>query len=489
MLWLWAMGCDGGNSPVDAVGTVPGDTGEAGLDADGDGWSPPEGDCDDLDPQRHPGAPESSGDGLDSNCDGWDALPLSEALGVTAQAQAPSYWLQFGHVLDAGDIDGDGETEIFAGSQHLDYAAVREGLAAWLDGPSLTQRAGWEGSSESNTARDFGRGVGILSADSGPQLVFLSVFGVWVVSPDASSGDPEQAGGIFLQSDGEGYYAGLRLTAVDVLGSPDEDVVLECSTATATQGHVCVLEGPITAPDTLSGSDLILSGGPGLGSGLAGADVDGDGRGDLILGASNAQDDKGEIVVLPGPLPAGQLDTVDASYSWVGENEGDWLGQVVSRGDLDGDGLPEVIGSAMAWPSGDRNGRVYGLPLDTTEVPQAGFVIDGDGLQHLGMGLASGDVNGDGQDDLAVGAPSIPVDFSVPGLVLVYFGPLSGMRTTGDADIAYIGEAAGDGAGVALAIGDVDGSGIADLIVSAPYHDEAETDSGKIYLLPGPLVP
>jgi hypothetical protein len=105
------------------------------------------------------------------------------------------------------------------------------------------------------------------------------------------------------------------------------------------------------------------------------------------------------------------------------------------------------------------------------------------------MGMATGDLDGDGQDDLALGGPAMPVDPSVPGEVFVFFGPVAGALTTSDADVIYVGEAPADGAGADLAIGDVDGSGVADLVVSAPYNDEAGEDSGKIYLLPGPLAP
>lgn len=411
---------------------------------------------------------------------------------MTAQPGAlePDYlsYMKFGHVLDVGDVDGDGDAEVFAGSQHISPYVALPGRAELLDGSSLESTVWWEGNLDSE--RDYGRGVGILTAESGVQLAFLSSFSFWLMSPDDPSGSPAEAGGVYIANGSpDGYYAAQRLTAVDVMGTPDEDVVLECSTGTAIVGLVCVFEGPVLTSGTVSDADLIVSGGLGLGSGLAGADVDGDGRSDLVLGASNAQGDRGEISVLLGPVPAGVADTADAHRSWTGENPGDWLGQVVSTGDLDGDGIDEVVGSAMAWPDNERRGRVYGLPLDAPDAQGATFVIDGDPLQHLGMGLATGDLNGDGQDDLAVGGPSVPVDFSVPGRAFVFFGPVTGSLVTTDADAVYVGEAAGDGAGVAVGIGDVDGDGTGDLVVSAPYNDEAELDAGKIYLLPGPLGP
>jgi hypothetical protein len=166
-------------------------------------------------------------------------------------------------------------------------------MATVLDGPGLTQLGTWEGSTQSHTERDYGRGLGILNTSTGTQLAFLSIFGVWVVDGDAPSGAPAEVGAVQLSDNPVSLWSGLRLDAVDAVGTPDEDVVLECYDG-LPGGVVCVVEGPVLADRSLSDSDLIVTGG----TGLDGADLDADGRNDLILGASNAQDDHGEISVL-----------------------------------------------------------------------------------------------------------------------------------------------------------------------------------------------
>ena len=102
--------------------------------------------------------------------------------------------------------------------------------------------------------------------------------------------------------------------------------------------------------------------------------------------------------------------------------------------------------------------------------------------------LAAGDLDGDGQEDVAVGAPWSEHPFSDAGSVHVLLGPITGSggfdaahQITGQADDAY--------AGWALAApGDLDGDGLAELVVSSPYIDQGGIDSGATFLLHGPVT-
>ncbi|MEQ1507193.1 MAG: FG-GAP repeat protein [Myxococcota bacterium] len=183
-----------------------------------------------------------------------------------------------------------------------------------------------------------------------------------------------------------------------------------------------------------------------------------------------------------------------AAAGWIGENPGDFFGVTVAAADLDGDGADELLADAMAWPGGgfagaERRGRLYGLTLDTPTLADAGLVIDGDpGYQHLGQAVAAGDFDGDDIPDLAVSSPSQRgLDPTLPGRVLVWFGPVSGHHTAADADLSYAGERPGDNAGYTLAAADVDADGTDDLVVGAPFSDEVARDAGEVYLLAGPL--
>ncbi|MEZ4236874.1 MAG: integrin alpha [Myxococcota bacterium] len=207
---------------------------------------------------------------------------------------------------------------------------------------------------------------------------------------------------------------------------------------------------------------------------------------ELVLGGFG-WDQEGVVYAFSGPLDRGDLSAGAASDSWQGEGTGHQLGEALTTGDLDGDGVDEIVASSSYWP-GDlqRRGRVY-LLRPAIAAADSTFVVDGDvGPQTFGTASATGDFDGDGQDDLAVGNPA-HLDEAERGRVLVFFGPLEGHHQAAEADLSLAGEAAGDDAGFALASGDVTGDGFADLVVGAPRNDEGAEDGGKIYLLPGPL--
>src|SRR6476646_4155006 len=104
MLPIALLSCAHGPSPAIPLG-----------DADGDGYPLDQGDCDDLDPAVHPQADDQDGDGVDGDCDGTDRA--AHALGDLDGTTAPEVGRSFGHALAIGDLDGDGDDEVLAGSQ------------------------------------------------------------------------------------------------------------------------------------------------------------------------------------------------------------------------------------------------------------------------------------------------------------------------------------------------------------------------------------
>lgn len=108
--------------------------------------------------------------------------------------------------------------------------------------------------------------------------------------------------------------------------------------------------------------------------------------------------------------------------------------------------------------------------------------LDQAGLNVVG----AGDVNGDGFEDMLVAAPG---NTSQTGKVYLIFGRSSGLRpmtNLSDADVAFVGEKAGDQAGMGMAAaGDFNRDGLADIIIGAPFNGAKGYGTGKVYVIYG----
>ncbi|MFH1468537.1 MAG: MopE-related protein [Pseudomonadota bacterium] len=246
----------------------------------------------------------------------------------------------------------------------------------------------------------------------------------------------------------------------------------------------------------------------------------GDPSQDLLVGAGEYPgngDARGAIYlvlaedVIDSPITGYLGDDVPYRVRVEGSVEGEGLGSLgtlVPPGDLDGDGLLD-----LAIPSPTTN-RVYVLLapaqrfLDHVELSDAELSYDADlyafEAQGVGFGAAvaaASDLDGDGLDDLAVGAPDAPGedDTSLTGAVWVFSLARGSWSSTApnspdQAVLCLYGEHAGDAFGASLAAGgDLDEDGQDDLLIGAPGWDARwdlgfETDEGRVYTLLGQVL-
>ncbi|MBK8983682.1 MAG: FG-GAP repeat protein [Ignavibacteria bacterium] len=209
-------------------------------------------------------------------------------------------------------------------------------------------------------------------------------------------------------------------------------------------------------------------------------DVNSDGYSDVIVGNNAGGGNAGRAYIYFGgnimDSTADVVLTEEAANDYFGNS-------VSSAGDVNSDGYSDVVVGAPGNDAGGNNaGRAYiyfgGNAMDNT----ADVILTGAATgDYFGSSVSTaGDVNGDGYSDIVVGAKFNDAGGNDAGTAYIYFG---GTAMDNTADVILTGAAAGDQFGYSVSsAGDVNGDGYNDIVVGALFNDAQGFNSGRAYI-------
>ncbi len=176
----------------------------------------------------------------------------------------------------------------------------------------------------------------------------------------------------------------------------------------------------------------------------------------------------------------------DTKKVFIGEFPGGQFGSMLAKGDFNNDGIQDIVVSAPVASPKDKkwSGMVRVIFGGSYAVVTYHGENPGD---QLGRALTVGDFNGDGLDDIAIGAHNAYRSNSNPGKVyFIYGGNIEGNSrdfANESADFELVGLSDKSGFGLALAVGDMNADGIDDLYVGAPlFNHNGQENTGAVYV-------
>ena len=413
-------------------------------------------------------------------------------------------------------LTGAGGADVLRGGAGDDTLEIADTTFARLDGggSSDTLRLDGSGIALDLTSVADNRLTGIEAIDitgNSPNSLTLGVADVLAASDSTNTLTVIGDGDDTLTVTGTGWNltdaddGGFRVYGQ---GAATLRVDLRIGTVTIDAGGL-----PLSALDGTNGFKIVgEAGSDRAGKSVSSAgDVDGDGFGDLIVGARNNDEggsNAGAAYVVFGK--AGGFADVDLGslgtdgFKILGEAAFDWAGQSVSSaGDLNGDGFGDlIVGATGADDGGDSSvgaayvvfGKASGFgTVDLGSLGTGGFKMTGEAAFDIaGISVSTaGDINGDGFADLIVGAVGNDDAGSTAGAAYVVFGKASGfadidLASLGTNGFKIVGEDAADRVGFSVSsAGDTNGDGFADLIVGATLNDDGGTNAGAAYVVFG----
>ncbi len=411
-------------------------------------------------------------------------------------------------VASAGDVNGDGFSDVIIGAVRYENGEPGEGAAfVYLGCPAgLSDEPDWvvEGNGE---GMQFGKAVataGDVNGDGyGDVVVSAPEYEEGGVYPDGrvyvflGSASGLESTAAWEAGYGTGYRFGFSVaTAGDVNDDGFSDIIIGSNPPPATQRGVALVF--LGSSSGLADTHAWLARGvrfetvyiQSFGASVCTAgDVNGDGYSDVIVGDPDYKSTHWGRAVVYLASPEGA--TLQAAWSWAAEEDqaNAWFGNSVSSaGDVNGDGYPDVIVGAYLFDAEGTDEGMACVYLGTGSGladERAWTATGGQSGDWFGFSVSSaGDINGDGWGDVIIGAPRHTNGQADEGGAYLYYGSRTGPLS----EPAWIGESNQAGAqyGISVAgVGDVNGDGFSDVVVGAFRYDDGAIDAGRAFLYLG----
>ncbi len=428
-------------------------------------------------------------------------LASPEAGGVGGQEYA-----QFGDsVSAAGDVNGDGYGDMLVAAPGFDgYGAVfvffggPGGIANCDPSTAATAIRGIDEATDLFGAKVAAAGDTnadgyddvVVSRPYGQRAVYLFLGGPGGIP----SGDLSTASSVIRDDDSYDAFGLSVAGAGDTNGDGYDDVVIGGETDTDEGVALIYLGGPggIASGDP-SSADTTIKGdysASGYGWVVAGAgDVDGDGYDDVMAAPALPAGGNGNVYLFrgrPQGIPSGD-ETVALTVLYPDQPGSNFGQTLVPAGDTNGDGYDDIAVGAGHYDGG--RGAVFvflggpnGIPSGNART--ASTILHSSRVQDVLFGYGgldgAGDVNGDGYDDLLVGA-QVPTNPPAWTTFLYLGGTATGVSRWADSVVDFGATAAV----FATGLGDVDADGFDDVALGNPYYTNAAEWEGQVLVYRG----
>ena len=467
---------------------------DSATDVDGDGYDARV-DCDDQDPAVHPSTKETCGNGRDDNCNGtadgcdWSGELVLDGTQLTTTGDDSA----IGVTLAVCDANADGVGDVVVGAPGYQG---NTGAVYVFHGPIREDRDVKDAEyALLGTQEDLRAGLSVdcrrdVDGDGVPDIVVgePGTMGpshpgtVYVVTGGGTGRRPlaEEASSIWIGSDASDRL-GSAVVAIDADGDETDELAVGSLTSEGTYrfGVAYLFEdaGPGEHDAEAALAHVYGDDGDRLGALVGNAgDLDGDGMEELVL--TGWDHELAEVLVfgapLVGPIPKSEVDVRivgGPSNVW-------WTG--IDHADLDGDGRDDLLVGNSQHDADDGAAYAFFSPIGRdTDPASADLRILGPVKEHDGAGsdvTSPGDVDGDGSQDLLVGA-------SGGGTVYLLYGGGPGLYPLEKtAQAWWHAKDSRSWAGATVAAGDVTGDGIVEFLIGSP--GDGDVDEGSITIVP-----